>query len=88
MGRRPRQGRLWLLAVPLAPALHYGIQRSRWPADLESHVTFRAAEAIGMSLAILPVLLAVLAGWALEQVDAAPSVAPDGPAYDEGPPPR
>ena len=86
-GAARRQGRLWLLAVPLAPALHYVIQRSRWPGDLQSHVTFRAAEAIGMALAILPVLLAVLAGWALEQLDTSPSVAPDGPAYDEGPPP-
>ena len=87
MGRRPTAGTPGLLAVPLAPALHYGIQRSRWPADLESHVTFRAAEAIGMSLAILPDA-AVLAGWALEQVARRAVRGANGPAYDEGPPPR
>jgi hypothetical protein len=83
-----RQGRLWLLAVPLAPALHYGIQHSHWPQSLQSHVTFRAAEAIGMTLAILPVLLAVVACWAVEQVDLARPATPEGPAYDEGPPPQ
>jgi hypothetical protein len=71
-----RKGRLWLLAVPIAPALHYWIQRSEWPFRLETHLSFRGAEAVGMSLVIIPVLMAILAGWALEQVEASRSAAP------------
>jgi hypothetical protein len=65
-----RSGRLGLLAAPLAPLLHYWIQHSQWPSTLQRHLTFRGSEAVGMSLVILPVLLAILAGWALEQVPA------------------
>jgi hypothetical protein len=83
-----RQGRLWLLAVPLAPVLHYWIQHSRWPQDLQVHASFRVAEVIGMSLVIIPVALAILAGWALEQLEATRSAAAEGPTYDEGPPPQ
>ena len=70
-----RRGGLWLLAVPVAPALHWWLQRSEWPFRLEQHVAFRVSEVIGMSLVIAPVLLAILAGWALEQVGAPASAA-------------
>jgi hypothetical protein len=64
-----RRGRLWLLALPIAPALHYWVQTSQWPYRLEQHLSFRGSEVVGMSLVIAPVLLAILAGWALEQVE-------------------
>jgi hypothetical protein len=64
-----RRGRLWLLAVPVAPALHWVIQHSDWPLRIQRHVGFRGGEVVGMAFVILPVLLAILAGWALEQVE-------------------
>ena len=88
-GVAARRGRLWLLAVPLAPALHWWFQHSDWTFRVESHLGFRGSEALGMTLVIVPVLLAVLAGWALEQVETSGSPRPEGPAYDgEGPPPQ
>ncbi len=84
-----RQGRLWLLGVAVAPVLHYWIQHTVSPLQAHSRLGFRVSEAHGMTLVILPVALAILAGWALEQVDAARSVRSPGAAtYDEGPPPQ
>jgi hypothetical protein len=68
-----RHGFLGLLATPVASLLTYWIQHSQWPLTLRTHLSFRGSEAVGMSLVILPVLLAVLAGWAAEQVQAARS---------------
>lgn len=68
-GVAARQGRLWLLAVPLAPVLHWWLQHSDWTFRVERHIGFRGSEALGMTFVILPVLLAILAGWALEQVE-------------------
>jgi hypothetical protein len=68
-----RQGGLWLLAVPLAPALHWWFGRSEWTFSLGAHFGFRGSEAVGMAFVIVPVLLAILAGWALEQVEASRS---------------
>ena len=64
-----RQGGLWLLAVPIAPALHWWFGRSDWTFRLGTHFGFRGSETVGMAFVIIPVLLAVLAGWALEQVE-------------------
>jgi hypothetical protein len=64
-----RQGRFWLLAVPVAPALHWWLQHRDWTFRIQLHFGFRASEAAGMALVIIPVLLAILAGWALEEVE-------------------
>jgi hypothetical protein len=64
-----RQGVLWLLAVPLAPALHWWFQHSDWTFRVGLHFGFRGSEAAGMAFVITPVLLAILAGWALEEVE-------------------
>jgi len=64
-----RQGVLWLLAVPLAPALHWWFQHSDWTFRVGLHFGFRGSEAAGMAFVIIPVLLAILAGWALEEVE-------------------
>lgn len=72
-GVATRRGRLWLLAVPLAPLLHWWLQRSDWTFRVERQVGFRGSEALGMTFVIVPVLLAILAGWALEQVEASRS---------------
>ncbi len=66
-----RGGWWWLLAVPLAPALRWWIERTDWVFRVTLNHGFRAIEAYGMALAILPVLLAILAGWALEQLERA-----------------
>jgi hypothetical protein len=60
-----------VLAIALAPVLHYWIQHSQWAFSLGAQHGFRMSEAIGMSLVIVPVLLAILAGWALEERPAA-----------------
>jgi uncharacterized membrane protein len=78
-GAARRLGRLWLLAVPIAPVLHYWIQTSDWPFRLESRLSFRESEAVGMSLVIVPVLLAILCCWALEQVEHSRSTPHDTP---------
>jgi hypothetical protein len=65
-----RQGGLWLLAVPLAPALHWWLQHGDWTFRLGLRFGFRGSEVVGMAFVIIPVLLAILAGWALEQVQA------------------
>lgn len=72
-GLARRQGRWWLLAALLAPLLHYWIENSEWPLSLRMHLSFRGSETVGMSLVILPVLLAILTGWAVEQVQGARS---------------
>lgn len=64
-----RHGHLWLLAVPVAPALHWWLGHSDVPLRLQTHLSFRGSEVIGMSLVIIPVLLAILGSWALEQVE-------------------
>jgi hypothetical protein len=87
-GLARRQGGLWLLAVPVAPALHWWLQHTDWTFRVQQHVDFRGSEAIGMAFVIVPVLLAILAGWVLEQVAAPRSAAPSPTTYDEGPPPR
>ncbi|WP_151084486.1 hypothetical protein [Nocardioides cynanchi] len=69
-----RRGGLWLLAVPVAPALHWWFERSDWKFRIQIHFDFRGSEVVGMTFVIIPVLLAILAGWALEQVD--PSASP------------
>jgi hypothetical protein len=68
-----RQGGLWLLAVPLAPALHWWFQHSDWTFREQMHFGLRGFEAVGMGFVIVPVLLAILACWALEQVEASRS---------------
>lgn len=68
-GTARRHGRLWLAAVPLAPLLHWWVQHSEWPFRIESQLSFRGSEAVGMTLVIVPVLLAILCCWALEQVE-------------------
>jgi hypothetical protein len=65
-----RRGRWWVPAVAVAPALHWWIGRSDWPGRLwQGAPTFRLSEIIGMSLAMLPVLLAILCCWAVEQLE-------------------
>ena len=54
-----------------APALRWWIERTDWVFRVTLNHGFRAIEAYGMALAILPVLLAILAGWALEQLERA-----------------
>jgi hypothetical protein len=68
-GSARRYGWWWLAAVPLAPALHWWIERTEWFFRLTLHLSFRLGEGYGMALVIVPVLLAVLAGWALERVE-------------------
>ena len=70
-----RRGSLWLLAVPLAPALHGWLQHSDWTFRAQMHLAFRKSEVVGMAFVIVPVLLAILAGWALEQVESSRSPA-------------
>jgi hypothetical protein len=68
-GLARRHGRWWLVAVPLAPALHWWIEHTDWVLRFTLHLSFRVGEAYGMALVIAPVLLAVLACWALEQAE-------------------
>lgn len=68
-GTARRTGRLWLLGILVAPGLRWWIEHGQWWFNLTNGHAFRLTEAVGMGLAILPVLLAILACWALEQVE-------------------
>ena len=59
----------------LAPALHWWLQHSDWTFRAQMHLAFRKSEVVGMAFVIVPVLLAILAGWALEQVESSRSPA-------------
>lgn len=67
-----RSGRLWVLSLLLAPALRWLVDRGDWWYRIAGDYGFRVSEVVGMSLVIVPVLLAILAGWALEQVERPP----------------
>jgi hypothetical protein len=64
-----RVGSWWLVSVPVAAGLHWWIERTDWLLRATAHGGFRVSEALGMTLAITPVLLAILCGWAAEQVE-------------------
>jgi hypothetical protein len=68
-GAARRTGQLWVLGVLVAPAMRWWIEHGQWWFNLTDGHSFRVTEAVGMALAILPVLLAILACWALDQVE-------------------
>jgi hypothetical protein len=70
-GAARRTGRFWLIGVVVAPAMRWWIEHGQWWFNLTDGHSFRVTEGVGMALAILPVLLAILACWALEQADTA-----------------
>lgn len=71
-GAARRSRRLWLLGILVAPAMRWWIEQGQWWDRLTQGHAFRVTEAVGMTLAILPVLLAILTCWALEQVGRPP----------------